>query len=98
MRLAFRVRSGPTAVALGPEIRESARGRRRRKLAVGRGEALFLWPPHQDLTLAKHSDLKNAEMEAKAHELWSESQRKQAKRHRVERLRMPCPVCESAGY
>ena len=30
-------------------------------------------------TLAKHSDLKNAELEAKAHELWSESQRRQAK-------------------
>ena len=49
-------------------------------------------------TLAKHSDLKNAELEAKAHELWSESQRKQAKRRKVEGPRMPCPVCESAGY
>ena len=49
-------------------------------------------------TLAKPSDLKNAELEAKAHELWSESQRKQGKRHKVEGPRMPCPVCESAGY
>ena len=49
-------------------------------------------------TLAKHSDLKNAELEAKAHEVWSESQRKQAKRHKVEGPRMPCPVCERAGY
>ena len=38
------------------------------------------------------------ELEAEAHELWSESQRKQAKRHKVEGPRMPCPVCESAGY
>ena len=34
----------------------------------------------------------------KAHELWSESQRKQAKRHKVEGPRMPYTVCESAGY
>ena len=49
-------------------------------------------------TLAKHSDLKNAELEAKAHELWSESQAKQAKRQKTLGPRMPCPVCQSAGY
>ena len=49
-------------------------------------------------TLAKHSDLKNAELEATAHELWSEGQAKQAKRQKTEGPRMPCPVCQSAGY
>ena len=48
-------------------------------------------------TLAKHSDLKNAELEAHAQELWSENQREQAKRHKVNPPRMPCPVCESTG-
>ena len=49
-------------------------------------------------TLAKHSDLKKAELEAKAHELWSEGQRRHTKRHKVEGPRMPCPLCERAGH
>ena len=49
-------------------------------------------------TLAKHSNLKTPELEEKAHELWSEVQAKQAKRQRREGPRMPCPVCQNAGY
>ena len=49
-------------------------------------------------TLAKHSDLKTPELDEKAHELWSENQAKQAKRQRAEGPRMPCPLCQSAGY
>ena len=45
-------------------------------------------------TLAKHSDMKNADLEAKAHELWNEKQQVRAKRHKVEGPRMPCLVCE----
>ena len=49
-------------------------------------------------TLAKHSDLKNAELEAKAHELWSEAEGKRAKSQKTEGPRMPCPVCQRHGY
>ena len=38
------------------------------------------------------------EAEDKMHELWSEGQAKQAKRQKTQGPRMPCPVCQSAGY
>ena len=49
-------------------------------------------------TLAKHTDLKNAELEAEAYERWNERRKEQTKRHKVEGPRMRCPVCEAAGH
>ena len=45
-------------------------------------------------TLATHSKMTNADLEAKAHELWNEKQQVRAKRHKVEGPRMRCLVCE----
>ena len=44
-------------------------------------------------TLAKHSALKTPELEAQAHELWTQQQAQQAKRQKKEGPRMPCPAC-----
>ena len=44
-------------------------------------------------TLAKHSSLRTLELEAQAHEAWSELQTQGAKRQKRESTRLPCPAC-----
>jgi len=48
-------------------------------------------------TLAKHTGLKTAQAEAQAHALWTERQALQAKRHKAEAPRLPCPACEAGA-
>ena len=48
-------------------------------------------------TLAKHTALKTAQAEAQAHALWTERQALQAKRHKAEAPRLPCPACEAGA-
>ena len=49
-------------------------------------------------TLAKHSHMQTPAEENDAHEQWSDAQRREAKRRRLEPPRMPCPVCSSHGW
>ena len=44
-------------------------------------------------TLAKHSALRTPDLEAKAHETWTELQAQSAKRQKQEGPRLPCPAC-----
>ena len=44
-------------------------------------------------TLATHSAMTTPEQQALAHELWSEQREHQAKRHKKEGPRLPCPAC-----
>ena len=47
-------------------------------------------------TIAKHSALKNKEVEDIAYELWKEAQTSSAKRSNTDGPRMPCPACTKA--